>query len=705
MKPHLLIRRSVPLIGALAAALLLSPVLASSPALAAGTTYYVATNGSDSNSGLSASTPFLTIQKCADVAVAGDTCQIAAGVYRETVTPAHSGTTGVPITFNATENSVTIDGTNEVTSAWTKYSGDIYEAHVALSGTAAAPYSDTEYPSDSNLWANEIFQGAEGTQIPEAQYPAPSSNPFTQNFITSGFSTTRSTSNSCATPPCTATVTGTLTDNSFPDFGNMAGVVANFAGGWVGLSTSITSGTLSSSNHTLNMSWPESDSQVYPGGGNDNKFRLVGSLAFLTAAGEWYYDAGTQELYMWAANNGVPANIYAKARNYGFALDGISNISVTGIKLFGTSIQTNKGSNNDIFNELNSKYLSQFQTSEYDTSLPFAGIYDANHRFDTGIQLDGNGDELENSTLQYSAGNGVGIENTNNTVHNNLIEDVGYGYTYTSGVDFQPGATGTSVTNNTIFDTGLNAINGNTNLYPNVGYENMTIAYNNIYSWGEIGKYQGAIYFCCNDDLAGTRIDYNVISHPALVGQGMHFDNGTYGPTVDHNLIYALLGNGDINDGGNDINLGGAPAPPAGSNLPYLTAHIYNNTLIGGINDTIFNYFAPASDDANEVVENNILDGVEPSGQNFGYVAGGTPVQKTNLVTEQSDNGTGTNEDFVDASGGNYTLESDSPAINAGTVIAPYTNGYLGSAPDEGAFEFGASTWTAGCSWTGCFGN
>jgi hypothetical protein len=51
--------------------------------------------------------------------------------------------------------------------------------------------------------------------------------------------------------------------------------------------------------------------QVYPGGGNDHNFRLVGSLAFLTDAGECYYNARTQELYLWAANGEEPADIYA----------------------------------------------------------------------------------------------------------------------------------------------------------------------------------------------------------------------------------------------------------------------------------------------------------------------------------------------------------------------------------------------------------
>ncbi|MGP3982414.1 right-handed parallel beta-helix repeat-containing protein [Streptomyces sp. KR80] len=73
-----------------------------SAAFAAATTYYVAPTGNDANAGTSAAAPLRTISRCAALAVAGDTCQIAAGTYRETVTPPRSGTAGAPITFTAT---------------------------------------------------------------------------------------------------------------------------------------------------------------------------------------------------------------------------------------------------------------------------------------------------------------------------------------------------------------------------------------------------------------------------------------------------------------------------------------------------------------------------------------------------------------------------------------------------------------------------
>jgi hypothetical protein len=44
---------------------------------------------------------YTTIQACANVAVAGDTCSIYPGTYDERVTPAHSGSAGKPITFQA----------------------------------------------------------------------------------------------------------------------------------------------------------------------------------------------------------------------------------------------------------------------------------------------------------------------------------------------------------------------------------------------------------------------------------------------------------------------------------------------------------------------------------------------------------------------------------------------------------------------------
>lgn len=47
---------------------------------------------------------------------------------------------------------------------------------------------------------------------------------------------------------------------------------------------------------------------------------------------------------------------------------------------------------------------------------------------------------------------------------------------------------------------------------------------------------------------------------------------------------------------------------------------------------------------------------------------------------------------FVDAAGGDYHLTALSPAIDKGIVIPGFNDGYFGTAPDMGAFEFSAGT-------------
>ena len=60
-----------------------------------------AIHGDDGNDGLTAATALRTIQRSADIAVAGTTVHILPGVYRESVRPAASGTPGGRIQYLA----------------------------------------------------------------------------------------------------------------------------------------------------------------------------------------------------------------------------------------------------------------------------------------------------------------------------------------------------------------------------------------------------------------------------------------------------------------------------------------------------------------------------------------------------------------------------------------------------------------------------
>jgi hypothetical protein len=88
-----------------------TPASAPAPTSGSGPTYYVATNGSDGNSG-SSSSPWRTIQHAADSVSAGATVYVMGGTYNEKVTMKNSGSSGNYITFAAYPGqTVTIDGT------------------------------------------------------------------------------------------------------------------------------------------------------------------------------------------------------------------------------------------------------------------------------------------------------------------------------------------------------------------------------------------------------------------------------------------------------------------------------------------------------------------------------------------------------------------------------------------------------------------
>ena len=82
------------------------------------------------------------------------------------------------------------------------------------------------------------------------------------------------------------------------------------------------------------------------------------------------------------------------------------------------------------------------------------------------------------------------------------------------------------------------------------------------------------------------------------------------------------------------------------------------------------------------MIENNIL-----SGNITANPVGGT--LSNNILPP-------TDPLFVDATNNNYQLRPTSPAIAAGLIVPPYTNGYSGSAPDIGAYDHAKPAWKAG---------
>ncbi len=156
--------------------------------------YYVDRNNpqaSDSNPG-SAALPWLTIQHAADVAVAGDTVIVKPGVYPERVIPAHSGSVGKRITFQAQPlrqttmwgfytygcDFLTIQGFNITTDAsltgWTEQNGVFIHSNDVqvvdnyfynLESAAIVGYWHDPYPYRAYVVRNVIYHSQAGIMV------------------------------------------------------------------------------------------------------------------------------------------------------------------------------------------------------------------------------------------------------------------------------------------------------------------------------------------------------------------------------------------------------------------------------------------------------------------------------------------------------------------------------------------------------------
>lgn len=110
------------------------------------TVYHVSKQGSDSAKGSEAE-PFLTINKAASVAIAGDTVIVHEGEYREWVKPQHPGLSNHRrITYQAAEgDKVVIKGSEQITN-WEKTEGTVWKAVLP-----------NEFFGDYNPFKEEIY--------------------------------------------------------------------------------------------------------------------------------------------------------------------------------------------------------------------------------------------------------------------------------------------------------------------------------------------------------------------------------------------------------------------------------------------------------------------------------------------------------------------------------------------------------------------
>jgi hypothetical protein len=595
--------------------------------------FYVEPSGSDTNVG-SRTAPYLTVNRCAQVVQAGDTCVIRAGTYRETVRPLSSGTASSPISFVAfSGESVTISGA-DVASGWLLHKGNIFKTTIAL---------PTATHADTGFLANQIF--VNGEMMIEARWPnmpTGSSDLMKPGLAGGGVSSPTG-------------LDAVVSNVDIPAIGESWAGATVWTSEWYTTRTgNVTGGSGTSLNATMSAEW----------GRGGFWFYLSNKLGLLDAPREWFYDGDT--LYLWAPNGGSPIAVEAKRRNFAFDLTDRSHIQIRDVKLFASTITTNDVSTGVVIDNIDAKYVSHHATlprppnSEWSGNVPSDGdLWLSSHAHDTGIQLRGNGHTLKNSRIAWSSGNGVLLKGKGHRITNNVIENTNYMVSYAAAVRIN-GDTH-RITHNTISRTGRDAliVDWHTAAYD---FTNSEIAYNDISYFGMLSTDLGAMYFCCYINLAGTTIHHNHIHDaygfsPFWGTRAIYFDIESYNSTVHHNVTWNLVGGAD-----NASFLGGTQRG---------FHRIYNNTFstkmfVDTGLEAKNNIFRDETSLASTTSSNNLFSGTDPR--------------------------------FADAANADFRLADGSPAIDAGVTVTGVTGAFNGSAPDVGAYQKGSPRWRVGAT-------
>lgn len=369
-----------------------------------------------------------------------------------------------------------------------------------------------------------------------------------------------------------------------------------------------------------------------------NKYYVLDALALLDAPGEWYYDQDAGQLYLYTENGDSPENyqISHRARTHGIDISSSEYVHISGIDLFACAIDGSQAQH-CILDDVNVRYVDYFiDTNGYDTMYT-----------QRSNQLGGEGNLWKNSYITNAAGNGILLSGKNNVVENCKITNVNWSAGYLANVKIE--GEGNTVKNCTLSDSGRFIIYHS-------GSVKARILNNDITGASILTRDCGAVY-AWGTDANGTEIAYNFIHDNECVG--VYLDNNCSGINIHHNIITKnFLG----------LQL----------NSQMLECMIVNNTVVG--NNKLQESYCYPNDTpsmAKSVVVNNVYSGVW-------VLAGGNtaPTFENNMRCSDL------NPDL--------SLPAGHAAIDAGMILAPYTDNYWGSAPDLGALESGADAFTYG---------
>ena len=450
------------------------------------TTYYVApssSGGSDSNAGTLAA-PFETLQYAINQLSAGDILYIRAGTYRETITIDEDGTSGNLITIENYNNEVvTIDGTVDVTGTWSSY------------GSVSGAYQLSSYSTD----ITQLFVDDEpmvNARWPNAQ--------FYDDSIFSHSTWAQGDEGDDANPN---SVEGSLQidedvfDPGSLDLNNSIGILN------IG---SFKTETVKITGHTQNGAADDVITYGYTGGTDadyDTTYKdkhhyyfFEGKLDFLDTNNEWFHDKTNNILYLVTDNGLNPSTtgrtIKAKTTDYRVTFNGANYITFKGINFFATTIDIQ-----------NSDNLSIEECNFYFPSASKRMLGLTNGLGSTSVtSINGTSDNntIKKCLFENAEGEALVIRGDNNTIENNYFHHIDWSASDLNGLMVTIYCTGNSntFTKNTIHTTGASAT-----VLPGTA---STFSYNKVTNTGLLQS-DGAVFQGTKNYVEGSNVHHNFI--------------------------------------------------------------------------------------------------------------------------------------------------------------------------------------------------
>lgn len=614
-----------------------------------GRTYCVAVSGDDANDGIM-ERPFGTIQHAADIMEPGDICFVREGVYKETVRLTRSGAAERPIRFVACPGEiVTLSGTESVTGSWAVHDGSILKTQV-----------DTAF--------EQLF--IDGRMMPEARFPKGNlDDPLDR---------------SCWATTGPGTVYARVVDPELAGTGvdwTDAVAVLNIGHqyfSWMRLVRNHSAGADTFEyDRDLKHLGQFADKPEHPTDWVGQRYFLYGSLGGLTAPGEWFLDRETMTLYLWPPE-GVDistCSVEVKAREYAFEAQGVEYVNIEGFHFFGTTFRF-LDSHHCVVDGCHLRYPN------YTRYIPEPTIDPRKHACSF---MSGSGNVIRNSSLADSQTRGFVMAGSDNTCENNLVHGFGWTGTMCPGVvvcatdnprpDVEMADEHGLARFNTIHDGGNLCMTFR-------GLRNSIAEYNHIYNGGRCCKDVSLIY-TFYPTAAGTEFRYNWVHgvHTPDIAIGIRCDYQARDVKIHHNVVWdcgweaillwgdrhTLCNNLTFDNGRTDILLWARAEP----DIPYMVQW-------------------PRLDaqNANTLCANNWAQRIVPGREkHHGLV----------LTCRTSNNYQGDDPMLEDPEHYDFRPKAGSPLIDAGVEVPGFTDGYLGEAPDIGAYEYGGEKWIPGC--------